>query len=149
MANASGFFTPSVPSLGRRIQPPGGLCRSGFRSPEGLFNRVFCSSTSQGGEKLSAGASPSESRVPRHYLLDLMRVTPRDANYTGPGSRFCILRPELITAFCQAQAAEKSKCKSEGDAHVITDSSNVPGVDKQVRLVANASTSCDCHVVFL
>ena len=28
----------------------------------------------------------------RHYLLDLMRVTPRDANYTGP---------ELITAFCQ------------------------------------------------
>ncbi|KAB1226115.1 Clustered mitochondria protein [Morella rubra] len=127
MANASGFFTPSVPSLGRRIQPPGGLCRSGLRSPEGLFNRVFCSSTSQGGEKLSAGASPSESRVPR----------------------FCILRPELITAFCQAQAAEKSKCKSEGDAHVITDSSNVPGVDKQVRLVANASTSCDCHVVFL
>lgn len=37
----------------------------------------------------------------RHYLLDLMRVTPRDANYKGPGSRFCILRPELITAFCQ------------------------------------------------
>ncbi|KAB1202742.1 Clustered mitochondria protein [Morella rubra] len=52
----------------------------------------------------------------RHYLLDLI---------------FCILRPELITAFCQAQAAEKSKCKFEGDAHVITDSSNVPGVDKQ------------------
>lgn len=37
----------------------------------------------------------------RHYLLDLMRVTPRDANYTGAGSRFCILRPELIRAFCQ------------------------------------------------
>jgi hypothetical protein len=30
-----------------------------------------------------------------------MRVTPRDANFTGPGSRFCILRPELITAFWQ------------------------------------------------
>ncbi|KAH7570664.1 hypothetical protein JRO89_XS05G0152700 [Xanthoceras sorbifolium] len=46
----------------------------------------------------------------RHYLLDLMRVTPRDANYTGPGSRFCILRPELITAFCQkSEAAEKLK----------------------------------------
>lgn len=41
----------------------------------------------------------------RHYLLDLMRVTPRDANYTGPGSRFCILRPELITAFCQVSPA--------------------------------------------
>lgn len=32
-----------------------------------------------------------------------MRVTPRDANYTGPGSRFCVLRPELVTAFCQVQ----------------------------------------------
>ncbi|KAM3686268.1 hypothetical protein ACJW31_11G185500 [Castanea mollissima] len=39
----------------------------------------------------------------RHYLLDLMRVTPRDANYIGLGSRFCILRPERITAFCQLQ----------------------------------------------
>ncbi|GMY22327.1 clustered mitochondria protein isoform X4 [Fagus crenata] len=67
----------------------------------------------------------------RHYLLDLMRVAPRDANYTGPGSRFRILRPELITAFCQAQAAERSKCKSEGDAHVTTDSSTVVGVDEQ------------------
>lgn len=39
----------------------------------------------------------------RHYLLDLMRVTPRDANYTGPESRFCVLRPELITSFCQVR----------------------------------------------
>jgi len=37
----------------------------------------------------------------RHYLLDLMRVTPRDSNYTGPGSRFCVLRPELVALFCQ------------------------------------------------
>lgn len=48
----------------------------------------------------------------RHYLLDLMRVTPRDANYTGPGSRFCILRPELIKAFCQAEGGEKQSNKS-------------------------------------
>ncbi|XP_056169066.1 clustered mitochondria protein homolog [Syzygium oleosum] len=41
----------------------------------------------------------------RHYLLDLMRVTPRVANYTGPGSRFCILRQELVTAFCQVAHA--------------------------------------------
>ncbi|XP_057521478.1 clustered mitochondria protein isoform X2 [Amaranthus tricolor] len=41
----------------------------------------------------------------RHYLLDLMRVTPRDANYySGSGSRFCILRPELVKAFLQAEA---------------------------------------------
>jgi len=49
----------------------------------------------------------------RHYLLDLMRVTPRDANYTGPNSKFCILRPELITAFCQAEAAKNLKSKRE------------------------------------
>ncbi|KAL2936565.1 Clustered mitochondria protein [Bienertia sinuspersici] len=48
----------------------------------------------------------------RHYLLDLMRVTPRDANYTGAGSRFCILRPELIRAFCQAEIAKKPTSKS-------------------------------------
>lgn len=30
-----------------------------------------------------------------------MRTTPRDANFTGLGSRLCVLRPELIAAFCQ------------------------------------------------
>ncbi|KAH1256456.1 Clustered mitochondria protein [Glycine max] len=52
-------------------------------------------------------------RDDRHYLLDLLRVTPRDANYTGPGSRFCILRLELITAYCQAQVAEALKSKEK------------------------------------
>ncbi|KAL1199844.1 Clustered mitochondria protein [Cardamine amara subsp. amara] len=63
----------------------------------------------------------------RHYLLDLMRVTPRDANYTGPESRFCVLRPELITSFCQAEALEKSKCKTKTDegADIISDPSSV------------------------
>jgi protein TIF31 len=37
----------------------------------------------------------------RHYMLDLMRTTPRDINYTGPGSRLCVLRPELVAVFCQ------------------------------------------------
>ncbi|KAA8515704.1 hypothetical protein F0562_018685 [Nyssa sinensis] len=78
----------------------------------------------------------------RHYLLDLMRVTPRDANYTGPGSRFCILRPELITAFChKAEAADGSKCtcKHEEDAHVTIDSSKVDSAEEQVRTEANAA----------
>ncbi|KAK4285521.1 hypothetical protein QN277_002210 [Acacia crassicarpa] len=63
----------------------------------------------------------------RHYLLDLLRVTPRDANYTGPGSRSCILRQELITVFCQARAAERSKSKetSPQGADVTADSQNV------------------------
>ncbi|KAL3516547.1 hypothetical protein ACH5RR_023449 [Cinchona calisaya] len=63
----------------------------------------------------------------RHYLLDLMRVTPRDANYMGPGSRFCILRPELVTSFCHAEAAERSKSlvKTESEVSGATDSINV------------------------
>nr|GEU47496.1 clustered mitochondria protein [Tanacetum cinerariifolium] len=62
----------------------------------------------------------------RHYLLDLMRVTPRDANYTGANSKFCILRPELITAFCQAKGAKNSKSKpASQEPPTSTDSSKV------------------------
>ncbi|XWS45688.1 hypothetical protein CRYUN_Cryun14cG0001200 [Craigia yunnanensis] len=85
----------------------------------------------------------------RHYLLDLMRATPRDANYTGPGSRFCILRPELITVFCQAQAAESSKSvsKSEGEANVATDSSKVAGVEAPKGTEAHEATTSDDNQV--
>ncbi|KAI4326198.1 hypothetical protein MLD38_031536 [Melastoma candidum] len=57
----------------------------------------------------------------RHYLLDLMRVTPRDANYTGPGSRFCVLRPELVTSFCQGKGSEQKK-HSNADANAVAPS---------------------------
>ncbi|KAK1426603.1 hypothetical protein QVD17_15279 [Tagetes erecta] len=67
----------------------------------------------------------------RHYLLDLMRVTPRDANYTGPNSKFCILRPELISAFCQAEAAKNSKSKREPqEASTSSDPSKVDNVEQ-------------------
>ncbi|KAI3676675.1 hypothetical protein L1987_86287 [Smallanthus sonchifolius] len=67
----------------------------------------------------------------RHYLLDLMRVTPRDANYTGPNSKFCILRPELITAFCQSEAAKNSKSKREPqEPPTSIDSSKVNNVEQ-------------------
>lgn len=71
----------------------------------------------------------------RHYLLDLMRVTPRDANYTGSNSRFCILRQELITSFCKAKAAEKTKgrSKSEGEINAANNPSEVASVDERVR----------------
>ncbi|CAK9277916.1 unnamed protein product [Sphagnum jensenii] len=52
----------------------------------------------------------------RHYMLDLMRTTPRDINYTGPGSHLCVLRPELVAVFCQVEALERvKKRKAEGD----------------------------------
>lgn len=81
----------------------------------------------------------------RHYLLDLMRVTPRDANYTGLGSRFCIMRPELITAFCQAEAAEKSKGQSrpEGEALVNPDSSEASGIKEPANNEANVTATSD------
>ncbi|KAK8469270.1 hypothetical protein PHAVU_005G037000 [Phaseolus vulgaris] len=85
----------------------------------------------------------------RHYLLDLLRVTPRDANYTGPGSRFCILRPELITAFCQAQAAEALKptevnsqeavnLATDSD-QLVNDSQNAADADQLVNDSPNAA----------
>ncbi|PSS24481.1 Clustered mitochondria protein [Actinidia chinensis var. chinensis] len=76
----------------------------------------------------------------RHYLLDLMRVTPRDANYTGPGSRFCILRPELISGFCQAEAAERPKnsCKTKEEHPGATDSP-VDGAEGQVITEADTA----------
>ncbi|GBG58709.1 hypothetical protein CBR_g110 [Chara braunii] len=45
----------------------------------------------------------------RHYILDLMRTSPRDNHYTGPNSRLCVLRPELVASFCQSEALEKVK----------------------------------------
>ncbi|KAJ7545279.1 hypothetical protein O6H91_09G113600 [Diphasiastrum complanatum] len=50
----------------------------------------------------------------RYYMLDLMRTTPRDINYMGPGSRLCVLRPELVSAFCQVEALERLK-KTKGE----------------------------------
>ncbi|CAK9171136.1 unnamed protein product [Ilex paraguariensis] len=62
MANASGCFTPAVPSIRRRNIPPfTGIYRSGHWSSDGISKRVLCSSTTEGADKLS----PSESRVPR------------------------------------------------------------------------------------
>ncbi|XP_011087269.1 clustered mitochondria protein [Sesamum indicum] len=80
----------------------------------------------------------------RHYLLDLMRVTPRDANYTGSGSRFCILRPELISAFCHAEAAEMSKneCHPEEQENpVVSDSSNISSAEEVVEPDANVAAN--------
>ncbi|ONI06697.1 hypothetical protein PRUPE_5G075100 [Prunus persica] len=63
--NASGLFTtPTVPSLRGKIKPSIRIFGSGFRSPDGISKRVFCSSTFEGAEK-HVGASPSESRAPR------------------------------------------------------------------------------------
>ncbi|KAL8555488.1 hypothetical protein ACS0TY_003336 [Phlomoides rotata] len=78
----------------------------------------------------------------RHYLLDLMRVTPRDENYTGKGSRFCILRPELIIAFCHAESGEKSSsgCKSE-ENHVATDSLDANIAEELVKSEENAASA--------
>lgn len=79
----------------------------------------------------------------RHYLLDLMRVTPRDANYTGTGSRFCILRPELIRAFCQAEVTKKSanKSKSEENDCLASETPDCSKLDMQSGDDSNAAVA--------
>ncbi|KAK9748596.1 hypothetical protein RND81_02G069100 [Saponaria officinalis] len=85
----------------------------------------------------------------RHYLLDLMRVTPRDANYTGPRSRFCILRPELIRAFChKVEAAKRSSNKSDNNAEDCLASDSSKSVNADMGLQTDSckpvtSTSLD------
>ncbi|KAF3773225.1 Clustered mitochondria protein, partial [Nymphaea thermarum] len=59
----------------------------------------------------------------RHYLLDLMRVTPRDANYVGEGSRFCVLRPELVSSFCQDVTEKESETAQPNESVPIAASS--------------------------
>ena len=67
MANAYGFFTPSVQSVRGRINPSPsvGVYGFGFCSNKGIATRVLCSSSVEGVEKLGSGVSASESRVPR------------------------------------------------------------------------------------
>ncbi|KAF0935157.1 hypothetical protein E2562_030438 [Oryza meyeriana var. granulata] len=52
----------------------------------------------------------------RHYILDLMRVTPRDSNYIGLQHRFCVLRPELVASFIEAESTKKSTTQKVADA---------------------------------
>ncbi|CAA0827130.1 Clustered mitochondria protein [Striga hermonthica] len=85
----------------------------------------------------------------RHYLLDLMRVTPRDANYTGPGSRFCILRPELISAYCNAEAAKMTKCGSDlKQENSVSDSLNVSNVGEVEKAEEPAALTTKCDSQF-
>ncbi|XP_031254810.1 3-oxoacyl-[acyl-carrier-protein] synthase 3 A, chloroplastic [Pistacia vera] len=58
MANASGLFTPSVPSFRSGLQPSIRVYRSGFS----FSKKILCSTTIQGSENT---VSPSESRPPR------------------------------------------------------------------------------------
>ncbi|XP_075474123.1 clustered mitochondria protein isoform X1 [Primulina tabacum] len=84
----------------------------------------------------------------RHYLLDLMRVTPRDANYMGPGSRFCILRPELITAFCHAEVAENSECGVEcEETTVASEESSISNAEEVNKAKESATSNSDTQVV--
>ncbi|KAL6912229.1 hypothetical protein ACP4OV_001034 [Aristida adscensionis] len=52
----------------------------------------------------------------RHYILDLMRVTPRDSNYIGQEHRFCVLRPELVASFVEVECTKQSPKQKVSDA---------------------------------
>uniref|UniRef100_A0ACD5Z3S7 Uncharacterized protein n=1 Tax=Avena sativa TaxID=4498 RepID=A0ACD5Z3S7_AVESA len=57
----------------------------------------------------------------RHYILDLMRVTPRDSNYIGLQHRFCVLRPELVASFVEAESVKKSPAQKVPDVSAELD----------------------------
>ncbi|KAI4331780.1 hypothetical protein L6164_016735 [Bauhinia variegata] len=65
MANASGFFTCSLPNLKRKALPTVGFNRSGFYTFDGISKKVVCFSAIEGVERHASDVSPSESRVPR------------------------------------------------------------------------------------
>ncbi|KAJ0048676.1 hypothetical protein Pint_15918 [Pistacia integerrima] len=66
MANASGLFTPSVPSFRSGLQPSIRVYRSGFS----FSKKILCSTTIQGSENT---VSPSESRPPSNALVKKIR----------------------------------------------------------------------------
>ncbi|XP_026662154.2 clustered mitochondria protein-like isoform X2 [Phoenix dactylifera] len=82
----------------------------------------------------------------RHYVLDLMRVTPRDANCTGPAHRFCVLRPELVASFCEAEAAQSShsRPKIAGEATETPNSQNCSSHVMETPVEAQTKASEDC-----
>ncbi|XP_027342462.1 3-oxoacyl-[acyl-carrier-protein] synthase 3 A, chloroplastic-like [Abrus precatorius] len=60
MANASGFFTPSVPYFRVRVRPFTSIHRF-----EAFSAKVVCFGTIEGAEKHASTVSPSQSRAPR------------------------------------------------------------------------------------
>ena len=55
----------------------------------------------------------------RKYLLDLVRLTPRDTNYLGKNFTSCIVRPELVRIFQKTRDLEYAtkKLTEEGEAN--------------------------------
>ncbi|URE31154.1 hypothetical protein MUK42_16295 [Musa troglodytarum] len=82
----------------------------------------------------------------RHYLLDLMRVTPRDANYIGPAHRFCVLRPELVASFCVAEAAERSQssARTRTQAPEAPCNQDISSGDVTVAVEGGSNTDEEC-----
>ncbi|GJM86644.1 hypothetical protein PR202_ga02521 [Eleusine coracana subsp. coracana] len=89
----------------------------------------------------------------RHYILDLMRVTPRDSNYIGQEHRFCVLRPELISSFVEAESTKESLKQKAPDASEESDdqvastsdsmATSVEGDDKSVENAAPIPAESD------
>eukprot|EP01114_Cavostelium_apophysatum_P000309 TRINITY_DN1028_c0_g1_i1.p1 TRINITY_DN1028_c0_g1~~TRINITY_DN1028_c0_g1_i1.p1 ORF type:complete len:1242 (+),score=350.36 TRINITY_DN1028_c0_g1_i1:187-3726(+) len=49
----------------------------------------------------------------RKYILDLVRTTPRDANFIGPEHSLTVLRPELLSTYYDYKMREKRNEKEE------------------------------------
>ncbi|KAG8072136.1 hypothetical protein GUJ93_ZPchr0006g40761 [Zizania palustris] len=76
----------------------------------------------------------------RHYILDLMRVTPRDSNYIGLQHRFCVLRPELVASFIEAESVNKSPKKKAADAAGESSTSDAPATSVEGDMKSDESS---------
>ncbi|XP_050227671.1 beta-ketoacyl-[acyl-carrier-protein] synthase III A, chloroplastic [Mercurialis annua] len=137
MANASGFLSPSVPTLSRKIKPSIGIIGSGFYSFEGLSKRVFCCSSIDGAEKLSTSQSPiprivskgcklvgSGSAVPTLQISndDLAKVVDTNDEWisvrTGIRNRRVLTGKDSLTSLA-VEAARKALQMAEVDPNDV------------------------------
>lgn len=51
----------------------------------------------------------------RHYIIDLCRVTPQDANYKGAKNVMAILRPELMLILNEANLTDEASTNNNND----------------------------------
>ena len=64
----------------------------------------------EGEEKRIAGSPDIKGILgtdKRKYILDLLRLSPRDLNYPGSENETCVIRPELIKSFRQMKEQKK------------------------------------------
>lgn len=71
----------------------------------------------------------------RKYILDLVRMSPRDANYKTEDNSGCLIRPELIVIFQRTKNLEYASQKiKEFEAETLSEAKKPEEEKKQTEL---------------